>query len=147
MRRPLCVAISAVAAAIITHGMVFSGVHFDDSPPVSSYQSVFRSILLAVERLWSGWHGWQPLSHIRDFAGFYTGLVHVICPLLGFGLFWMVSRTRFGFSLWKPLAIALICAAVPASPLVWVEAARTTVILLLMLYLSAPTSQPSPALP
>jgi hypothetical protein len=147
MRRSMYLALSAIAAAVVTHGMIFSGLQFHNGQAVSGYQGFFQQVLLGVERLWSFTHGWQPLSHLRDFAGFYAGVVHVLCPLLGFGLFRMVSRSRFGADLWKPLSIALLCALVPTASSVWVEVARTVLILLAMVSLSGPVLRRSVALP
>jgi hypothetical protein len=94
---------------------------------------------LATERLWSYAHGWQPMSHIRDFGYFYAPTIQLLCPLIGFALFRIVSRHKAGMNVWRPLAIAMLLAIPPtlsdmaprdATP--WVEAARTILIVLLM---------------
>ena len=127
------------AAAVFTHGMVFSAVNLNEPLPVSAYQGFFRHILLATERLWSYAHGWQPMSHIHDFGRFYAPLVQLICPLIGFAIFWILSRHKLGLNAWKPVALALILAipssfmdGVPGYALPWVEVARTLLIVSFM---------------
>ena len=71
-------------------------------------------MLFGTERLWSYAHGWQPMSHIRDFGGFYAPTIHLICPLIGFALFWIISRHKVGINLWKPMAIALLLTIQPS---------------------------------
>jgi hypothetical protein len=141
MRSSRSLVTSATVAALFTHGMVFSALNFDPPLPIWTYQGFFRHILLATERLWSYAHGWQPLSHIRDFGHFYATTVHLTCPLVGFLLFWIASRRKVGISLCKPLAIASLLTlpngyttSVPGYALPWVEAARTILVLLLMLW-------------
>jgi hypothetical protein len=141
MDRAKSIGTGAAVAAVFTHGMVFSGMYLNELLPVSTYQGFFQRMLFAAERLWSYAHGWQPMSHIRDFGGFYAQTVHLICPLIGFALFWIVSRHKVGTKVWKPLAIALLLTIPPtfgslvssdATP--WVEAARTVLIVLLMVW-------------
>jgi hypothetical protein len=79
-------------AAIFTHGIVYSAVN--ERLPISGYEGFFQHILLAAERLWSYAHGWQPMSHIRDFGRFYGPTIQLICPLIGFALFRMISRRQ-----------------------------------------------------
>jgi len=141
MNRARSIGTGAAVAAVFTHGMVFSGMYLNELLPVSTYQGFFQRMLFAAERLWSYAHGWQPMSHIRDFGGFYAETVHIICPLIGFALFWTVSRHKVGTKVWKPLAIALLLTTPPSfSNLVsvdatpWVEAARTALIILLMVW-------------
>ena len=141
MRRSISIATSAAVAAVVTHGVVFSGVNFDEPLPASTYQDFFRHMLLETERLWSYAHGWQPMSHIRDFGHFCAPTIQLVCPLIGFALFWILSRHRVGSNFWKPLAIGLLLAVLPglsdlasrgATP--WVEAARTILIVFLMVW-------------
>ena len=139
MRKSRSIGTSAAVAAVFTHGMVFSAVNFNEPLPVSTYQGFFRHILLATERLWSYAHGWQPMSHIHDFGRFYAPLVQLTCPLIGFVLFWVLSRHKVGFNFWKPMAIALLLTIpsgyielVPGYTLPWVETARTVLVILLM---------------
>ena len=139
MRNVRSIGISAAVAAVVTHGIVDSAVNFSGPVPVSNWQGFFRQMLLLTERLWSYAHGWQPMSHIRDFGSFFAPAVQLICPLIGFALFGMLARPRIGLNLWKPVAIALwLClpygylAGVPGTALPWVEGARTIVIVALM---------------
>ena len=139
MRHSLSLGISTAAAAVVTHAAVFSGLYFDDPFPVSWYQGSFREAALAIERLWSYAHGWQPMSHIRDFGSFYAPMVQLLCPLLGFALFLMISRHRVGQNVWKPVSIAALLAipfgyisVLPIDAIPWMEAARTILVILLM---------------
>jgi hypothetical protein len=141
MRRSSSIGAGAAVAAVLTHGMVFSAVNFRDALRASTYQGFFQHLLLATERLWSYAHGWQPMSHIRDFGQFYAPTIHLVCPLIGFALFWILSRHKVGINFWKPMAIALLLTIPPglsdlasrdATP--WVEVARTTLIVFLMVW-------------
>lgn len=114
MRSSISIGMSAALAAVFTHGMVFSGLNLNQPWPISTYQGFFRHILLATERLWSYAHGWQPMSHIRDFGHFYAPAVHLICPLIGFAVFRMVSGHKVGIAVWKPVGIALALAIPPS---------------------------------
>jgi hypothetical protein len=141
MRRSRSIGTSAAVAAVLTHGVVFSAVNLNEPLPISTYQGFFQHILLATERLWSYAHGWQPMSHIHDFGRFYAPAVHLICPLIGFALFWVISRHKVGINFWKPLAIALLLtipssfiALAPRYALPWVEVARTVLIVLSMVW-------------
>jgi hypothetical protein len=141
MGRSGSIAASALAAALLTHGMVYSGLNLDGPLPASTYQGFFQHLLLAAERLWSYAHGWQPMSHIRDFGRFYAPAVQLLCPLIGFALFRIISRHKVGLQWWKPVTIALLVAVLPdfsafasrdATP--WVEVARTILVVVLMLW-------------
>ena len=136
MDRARAIGTGAVVAAVITHGIVFSAMFFNEVLPISTYQRFFQQIVIAAERLWSYAHGWQPMSHMRDFGGFFALMVHLICPLIGFAVFWMLSRHKVGTKVWKPLAIALLLDVPPVlSSLTFgpcCEAARTVIIVLLM---------------
>jgi hypothetical protein len=144
MRRSLSLATAAVVSAILTQGMVFSAMNLADSAPVTTYRGSFQHAIFALERVWSGAHGRPPLSDIDDFGRFYTQTVHLLCPLLGFALFWILSRHRVGRNLWKPLAIALLLALPPLGPISdeplraigrpWSEMVRTLLILFFMLW-------------
>lgn len=141
MDRARSIGASAAVAAVFTHGMVFSAMYLNELLPFSTYQAFFQRMLFATERLWSYAHGWQPMSHIRDFGGFYAQTVHLICPLIGFALFWIVSRHKVGIKVWKPLAIALLLTIPPSFSnlasgyaIPWVEAARTVLIVLVMVW-------------
>jgi hypothetical protein len=141
MQKSISIATGAAAAAIFTHGMVFSAMDLSERLPISTYRGFFQHILFATEGMWSYAHGWQPMSHIRDFGHFYAPIIHLICPLIGFTLFWILSRHRVGVNVWKPLAISLLMTIPPTIsdltsgyviPLV--EAARTVIIVLLMVW-------------
>jgi len=141
MAKPVSIGMSAAAAAVFTHGVVLSAVHFDEFLPISTYRGFFLRIAVLTERLWSYAHGWQPGSHIRDFGHFYAPMVQLIGPLTGFALFWMTSRHKVGTEIWKPLAVAFLLAIptgyldlVPGNVVAWVEATRTVFIVLLMVW-------------
>lgn len=141
MRKYGSIGAGAAVAAVLTHGMVWSGLSFNEPLPISTYRGFFQQVIVAIERLWSYAHGWQPMSHIRDFGHFYAPTVQLICPLIGFALFWFFSRNRVGINFWKPIAIALLL-AVPtgftaltsAYALPWVEVARTILVMSLMVW-------------
>ncbi len=150
----MAIGTSVVAAAVATHGLVFSAMYLDGSLPVSTYHGFFQYFLLGVERLWSYGHGWEPMSHIRDFGWFYAPVVQFLCPVIGFALFWLLSRHKVGPRIWKPTAIAVLLAVpsayiglVPGSALPWVEMARTLVVLLLMVYSVGALHIPRPRFP
>jgi CDP-diglyceride synthetase len=141
MRRSISIGMSAVAAAVFTHGMVYSAMNFSGPLPVSTYQGFFQQIMLVTERLWSYAHGWQPLSHIRDFGHFYAPVVQLICPLIGFTIFWILSRRRLSLAFWPALTIAFLLAVplgfvlpVSGPGLPWLEVARTLFLVLLMVW-------------
>ena len=141
MRKLIAIGTGTAVAAIFTHGMVFSGMYLNVNLPNSTYRGFFTHVLLATERLWSYTHGWQPMSHIDEFGRIYAHTVHLICPLLGFALFWIVSRHKVGFKSWKPIGIALLLTVPPSfSDLApdyivpWVEVVRTLLIVLLMVW-------------
>jgi hypothetical protein len=108
MRKSISIGTGAAVAAILTHGMVYSALDLSEGLPISTYKGFFQHVLCAIERMWSYVHGWQSMSHIQNFGWFYAGTVHILCPLIGFALFWMISRYNVGRNIWKPLAIALI---------------------------------------
>ena len=141
MRRSISIATSVAAAAVVTHGVVFSAANFNEPLPISTYQGLFQQIMLTTERLWSFAHGWQPMSHIQVFGRFYAPTVELICPLLGFALFCLLSRHKVGANLWKPMGIALLLTIlsrlvpeVSQYSLPWSEVARTVLVLLLMIW-------------
>jgi hypothetical protein len=141
MRISASIGASTALAAILTHGMVFSAMNFDGPLPMATYQGFFQRIMFGTEWLWSYAHGWQPLSHIRDFGAFYAPTVQLGCPLLGFALFRTLSRHKVGMRFWRPPAIAVLLFlstrfidSVPDYALPWVEAARTVLVTLLMVW-------------
>jgi hypothetical protein len=115
MRRSISIGTGAAVGAILTHGMVSSALNLSELLPISTYHGFFQHVLLAMERLWSYAHGWQPMSHIDTFGHFYAHTVDLICPLIGFSLFWMISRRKVGIELWKPVGIALLLTFPPGS--------------------------------
>jgi len=141
MRTSILVATSAGAAAVLTHGLVISAVSFNEPLPISTYRGFFWHVVSAVERLWSYAHAWQSGSHVRDFGWFFAPTVQLICPLIGFALFWAISRYKVDANIWKPLAIVVLLAIpnryinlVPGHSLPWVEAVRTIFIVWLMVW-------------
>lgn len=138
MRRSVSSGTGAAVAAVFTHGMVFSAMNLNEPLPISTYQGFFQHVLFATERLWSYAHGWQPMSHIDEFGRFYADTVHLICPLIGFALFWIVSRHKVGIKSWKPIGIALLLTMPPSfrvpNYVEWVEVVRTLLIVLLMVW-------------
>jgi hypothetical protein len=136
MRLSVSIGTSVAVASVVTHGLVDSAMYFDSSLR-STYEEFFRALVVVTERLWSYAHGWPSLSHVRDFGGFFAPLVQVSCPVIGFFLFWVLSRHDVGRRWWKPLAIAALLASVRGflpvtSP--WVEATATAAAVLLMVW-------------
>jgi hypothetical protein len=83
------------------------------------------------------------MSHIEEFGHFYAHTVDLICPLIGFSLFWMISRRKVGIQFWKPVGIALLLTFQPGSlafiPIyalglgyTWSEVVRTLLVVLSM---------------
>jgi len=154
MRKPVSIGMSAGMAAVLTHGVVRSALNFNERPPISTYQGFFQRVAAVTERLWSYAHGWQPMSHIQDFGYFYAPLVHLTCPLAGFALFWAITRHKVGSHFWKPLAAALLLTvpdayidALPAYALPWVEATRTALVVLAMVWTAGGFSVQCDAVP
>jgi hypothetical protein len=145
VRKSLAISAGVTLAVLLTHGMVYSGIHLDPSKPLppSTYQGFFDNILLSIWNLWRRVHGWEPISHVEEFGSFYGHAVLLVCPLLGFGVFALASQQKVSWQLWKPLAIA----AAFATPLqqgirhglmaagldeALVEAGRAAIVFLLM---------------
>jgi hypothetical protein len=77
-------------------------------------------------------------THIDDFGRFYARTVELICPAIGFALFWMLARRKVALHLWKPVALVTIAAILPlgawmkAEP--WSEIGRTLFVVLAMMW-------------
>jgi Na+-transporting methylmalonyl-CoA/oxaloacetate decarboxylase beta subunit len=87
----------------------------------------------------------QPFTHADEFGRFYAAFVFLLCPLIGFAIFWLGSKHRIGGQLWKPLAIATIFAtplerlmrsgfSTIGLDMLWGEVIRTALVLLLMIW-------------
>src|SRR5690242_1085291 len=109
MRRRVSMGAGAVVAAVLARGLVYSAVYLDRPFPTGSYYGFCRNVLLLFEWMWSKAHGWPPLSHIEIFGRFYANVIPIVCPLIGFLVFRLVSRRGFDSSLWKPLLIVAAC--------------------------------------
>ena len=147
MSKRISIALASAFAAVLTHGAVSSGMHFESSKlmPPYTYQGFFARALTSIWRLWGYAHGWMPMSHVEEFGRFYASLVLLTCPLIGFGVFWFVSRQEAGRQFWKPLAVA-IAFATPVQQFMRqgflalgmdepaAEATRAVVVLLLMIF-------------
>jgi hypothetical protein len=74
-------------------------------------------------------------THIDDFGRFYAHTVELICPSLGFTLFWMLTRRKTWRQLWKPFAIVTVAMMIPAWGLAqpWSEVVRTLIVVLAMM--------------
>jgi hypothetical protein len=145
MRKSISIGTGAAVAVILAHGMAFSAMNLSEPLPISTYRGFFQQPLFVMERLWSYVNGWPSMSHIRDFGNAYAHMVHLICPLIGFALFWIVSRHHVGTNVWKPMAIVMMLAvppyAIAAAPFYalgfkepWIEMARTLLVMLLMVW-------------
>ena len=127
MRTRLSIAAGLLAAAVLTYGLVYGAMHL-------ASRGFFQWITWMFLSLWTRAHG-----DIDTFGRWYAHAVHLLCPAIGFGLFWLISRHQIGRRAWKPFAIAVVLACVPFTlhpPPEWVpwqEVARTLVTALLML--------------
>lgn len=146
MRKLISAVFGASVAAAGTHGFVSAGIRLG-APHSGTYQGAFEQALLALWRLWSHAHGWEPLmdgrhlSHVEEYGRFVAPVVLVGWPLLGFAVFWLMSRCALGRHWWRPLAIVI---AVPLGEVFHMafrsvgldepvaEAARSAVVFLLM---------------
>jgi hypothetical protein len=134
MRKSISLGTSAAVAALVTYGLVWSAVHFEEPSPASA--APFRQALAATEWLWSAAHGWPAMSHIRDFGAFYAPAVRLTGPLLGFGLLVALRRRKPGTDVWSALALCVVLAVVPGLPSSpWLEAARSAAALAAMVSL------------
>lgn len=156
MRRPLAVSSGLAITAVATHGMVSAGLDLDLSRPVPfwSYGGFFQHTILWMSRLWSDAHGWpgpadlsalSRTGHIDDFGRFLAYAVFLLCPLIGFLAYSLVSGSRVSLQWWKPLTIAIAFATPlqhaihdPAMSLglkePLAEGVRATVVFVLMLW-------------
>jgi hypothetical protein len=154
MRKSISIGTGAAAAGILAHGMVFSvmnqglvvlsAINWAEPLPISTYRGFFQHAWLVMARLWSYAHGWPSASHIPDGQA-YAATVRLLCPLIGFALFWIISRHHVGTNVWKPIIIALLVTALPhfiVAPAVrawglhhpWIELTRTLLALFLMVW-------------
>lgn len=127
--------IAAIAiTTILTHGFVFAGMYLERELPPDSYQGIFQNLVLALFRGWNQATGTPPLSHAAEFGRVFTPAIVLLLPLLGFAVFWLLSRQRITGRIWMPLAIVVM--AMPLSKLIqseWYEAARSGFVLLIMI--------------
>jgi hypothetical protein len=146
MARRFWIGIALLVSARLTYGLVISAMRIDlAAMQAGNYPRFSTHILATTWILWSQIRGVQPLSHADEFGRFYAVLVFLVCPLIGFGIFWLGSQQKIGMQLWKPLAIAIIFAT-PLERLLrsgfsevgldmlWAEVIRTTLVLLLMMW-------------
>jgi hypothetical protein len=165
MANRVSIALALLLAALLTHGIVYSveSGRMESSlrMPVGTYQGFFAGVLVKTWNTWSRAHGLEPMSilsasmethsvngirRVEQFSRFYSRSVFLICPLLGFGLFWLASRRKIGLQVWKPLAIAILFST-PLQALIsdvvfrslgvsrpMAEAGRAMVVLLLMMW-------------
>ena len=146
MEKRISIGLSLLIAAVLTHGLVYSGINLNVSKlmPTATYQGFFERMLVAAWAVWAQLRGFEPMSHLEEFGRFYAYLVILSCPLIGFGIFCLGSRQKISEQWWKPFAIAILFTA-PLGDLIsqsfWIsgldrpvaEAARATIVLLLMI--------------
>jgi hypothetical protein len=157
MRKSIAIGSGSVLTAVTTHGIVSSGMDLGKPLPPWTYEGFFQHVILGVGRLWSYAHGWtgpgdlSALTHmgnLDDFGRFLAHAVFLVCPLLGFLAFSLVSRARVTWQWWKPLAIAVVFTTplqrIIHDPLRSVglneplaEAARATMVFVLMVWIGA----------
>jgi hypothetical protein len=146
MVKRISIGIALAFSAILTYGLVISGTRVDlTALQAGTYQGIFTRVLSITWAVWSQLRGVQPFSHGDEFGRFYAVLVFLLCPLIGFGIFWLSSRRKNTAQLWKPLAIAVIFAtplerfmrsgfSTIGLNLPWAEVVRTSVVLMLMIW-------------
>jgi hypothetical protein len=150
MRKSVSIGAGAATAAVLTHGFVYAGMRLGSlNPPLLTYTGFFQNAMFAIWRLWSHAQGWEPLmtgrqlGHVEEFGRFFAHTVLFACPLLGLGVYRLLSRRNLGPQLWMPLILAL---AFPLDEVLrqgfrstglnepFSEAARALVVFLLMLW-------------
>jgi len=109
MRKRLSIVFGSMLACLSANCLVSAAVDLSRALPFWSYKGLGLHVLLVVEWLWSKAHGWPSFSHLDDFGRWYAYAVRIGCPLLGFLVFWLISRCQIGWDLWKPLLIASVC--------------------------------------
>jgi hypothetical protein len=165
MTNRVSILLALLLAAVLTHGIVYSvesgRMQSSLRMPVATYQGFFAGVLVKTWNAWSKVQGLEPMSiltasmesqsvngirRVEQFSRFYSRSVFLICPLLGFGLFWLGTRQKIGLQVWKPLAIAILFST-PLGALIsdvvfrslgmskpLAEAGRAMVVLLLMMW-------------
>jgi hypothetical protein len=110
MAKRISIGIALAFGAVLTYGMVNSGIHLESSRlmPFSTYDGFFARVLVATWSVWGRVRGLEPMSHVDEFGRFYACFVFLACPLIGFALFRLGSQQKIGSQLWKPLAIAIV---------------------------------------
>jgi len=116
LRRSIPAGIGAAMASFLAHGMWVGVENLAYVAPISTYGGFWQHVTIAMERLWSHAHGWQSMmvehpevpDHAWRFGRAYAQTLHLGCPLIGFALYWIISRHRVGIQAWRPLAIALV---------------------------------------
>src|SRR5579862_9894045 len=110
MAKRISIGAALALSAILTYGLVNTATHI--TVPLSELrtQGIFAGILADTWDAWSDVRGVPPFTHADEFGRFYAAFVFLLCPLIGFAIFWLGSKHRIGGQLWKPLAIATIFA-------------------------------------
>jgi|SRR5579883_863863 len=162
MKPHAAMALALALGAILTFGMIHAATHsasFEVVSPstyglqtvshrsetaVIAYNGPFVWIMVTAWTAWDRLHGFAPLTHVDAFGSFYIQLIWIVGPALGFGVFWLVFSRRIPLKAWKSLAILLVCSLTPLALLLTriflpfglagAEAARCSIVLLLMLY-------------
>src|SRR5580700_11377237 len=64
------------------------------------------------------------MSHVDDFGRFYAQAVHLICPLIGFAIFWIISPHTRGTKWGKPMVTVVVLTLAPIeivfAPFLWI---------------------------
>jgi hypothetical protein len=113
LRRLSSIGAGVVSAGILSYGMTRSTQNLADLLPASTYLGFFQHLALAIDRAWSHAQGYPTWSHAQQFGQFYRETVNVLCPLVGFALFWIASRYRIGIDAWRAIMIFLALTFTP----------------------------------
>ncbi len=126
----ISVGLGLFSASVLAFAMIYTGSHsgalkvisfstygyaVDSSQLASSpdAQGLSTGLLTAVWNVWARAQGFEPKSHVEEFGNFYLRFVWLICPLVGFAVFWMDSRREIGPRFWLALAIGVVSALSP----------------------------------
>lgn len=176
MRERVALGLSLAVAALLAFGLTQSAArsvnilspavyglpgavsHPADEPHVRSTSTLFADLVMMGWDEWTITRGFEPLTHVEQFATFYLHCLWLFGPLVSFGIFSLISRRTIWRGLLWPLSIAGILAIAPHAWLLTrfflvlgiagAEAARCMFVVALMIWsmrLVQPSSMPDAA--
>jgi uncharacterized membrane protein len=114
MRKAVSITGGSLVAAVLTHGLVYSGMRLDGPLSPLSYRGMFQDAVLTIWNAWNFLHGW-PIgrNHVEEFGRHCLApFVLFVCPMIGFVLFTVIAKQKVGWQWWKPATIAAVLTAV-----------------------------------